>query len=77
MARLKLRNRRKSLSYTQEQVADGVGIARTYYTEIENGNRQASLDVWLRIGAFLDISEGDLVSYMREGLKQGHKKRGA
>jgi transcriptional regulator with XRE-family HTH domain len=69
--RLKLKQQRKSLGFTQEEVAEKAGIGRTYYTEIENGNRSCSLNVWLKIGESLNIPESDLIPYMKEGNKKG------
>lgn len=74
--RKKLRARRKSLGYTQQEVADYVGIVRTYYSEIELGNRNCDIKIWLKIAEFLKIEEADLISYVKEGLK-GAYRRGA
>lgn len=64
--RKRLREKRKSLGYTQAYVAQEAGIGRTYYTEIENGNRMGSLDVWLSIGKVLNIPESEIIAYMKE-----------
>ena len=69
--RLKLKQQRKSLGLTQEEVAEKMGIGRTYYTEIENGNRTGSWNIWLKIGEALEIPESDLTSYMKDGIKKG------
>lgn len=66
MIRSKLRERRLSLGYTQQKVADLVPITRTYYTELENGNRKGSLEIWLLIGKALDIPETELIEYMKD-----------
>ena len=34
--RSKLKSKRKELKYTQQQVADKLGISRSYYSAIEN-----------------------------------------
>lgn len=71
MTRNKLKQRRKALSLTQDEVAKEAGISRTYYTEIENGNRYCTVKIWLRIGEVLKISENELMSYIKEGVKKG------
>lgn len=62
----KLKGKRNELGYTQAYVAQEAGIGRTYYTEIENGNRMGSLDVWLSIGRVLNIPESEIIAHMKE-----------
>lgn len=50
-----LREARKRKNLTHEDVAKANGIARNYYTEIENGTAVPSLPVALRIALFLDV----------------------
>ena len=38
---------RKRNDYSQQDVADCIGISRQYYNAIENGNRQKKMDVTL------------------------------
>lgn len=71
MARQKLKARRASFGYTQQTVADNVGITRTYYTEIENGNRNCALQIWFRIADLLQIPENEIVSYIKDGMVKG------
>lgn len=73
MIRSKLKERRLSLGYTQQYVADFVPIRRTYYTEIENGNRHGNIEIWARIGEILKIPESELVPYIREGTQKGEE----
>lgn len=69
MARQKLKAKRAAFGCTQEEVAYYAGITRTYYTEIENGNRNCSLNIWLKIAELLQIPESELVSYMKDGME--------
>lgn len=71
MARQKLKAKRLAFGLTQEEVAYGAGITRTYYTEIENGNRNCNLQIWLKIAELLQIPESELVSYMKDGMVKG------
>lgn len=49
-----LKERRKLLNYSHQQVAEKVGIERSYYTKIENGLRP-SVKVAQRLGDTLGI----------------------
>ena len=71
MARQKLKSKRASFGHTQQDVADYAGITRTYYTEIENGNRNCTLKIWLKIAELLQIPESELVSYIKDGMAKG------
>ena len=44
-----LKKKRENNGLTQEDVASKVGIQRAYYTMIENGNRNPSVDVAKKI----------------------------
>ena len=52
--RIKLR--RKSLHYTQEQSAEIVGISANSYTRIENAFQRPSLNTLIKIAQHLDLS---------------------
>lgn len=68
--RTKLIKLRKEKELRQREVAEAVGIDRGYYSNIETGKKNGSVDIWLRIGKVLDIPPGELLSYMREGMKE-------
>lgn len=71
MARRNLKNKRKALNLTQQSAAEAVGITRTYYSEIENGNRNCSIRIWLRIAECLEIPKEEIIFYIEEGLQPG------
>lgn len=48
-----LKNIRETKKLTQAEVAEKAGVARAYYTNIENGVRRPSVDVAKRIGQAL------------------------
>jgi len=64
--RSKLKDKRLEKGYTQHEVATKAGIGRTYYVEIENGNRKGSLKLWLSISKALEIPEKELIDYMKQ-----------
>ena len=69
MKRNKLIKLRKEKKLKQREVAEAVDIDRGYYSNIETGKRNGSLDIWLRIGKFLEIPPEELLDYMQEGMK--------
>lgn len=42
---LRIKEKRKSCGYTQEELAEALGISATYLSRIENGRRNLSLDL--------------------------------
>lgn len=54
MARIKLIEARKARGWTQEDVAEHVGISRAYYTNIELGRKTPSLRVAFMIAKALN-----------------------
>lgn len=71
MARTLLKKRRINKGLTQERVAESAGISRAFYTEIEGGSKNCSMEKWLKIAACLDIPESKLIAYISEGIKKG------
>ena len=71
MERIKLKERRKALNLTQQQVADEIGMDRSYYVKIENGQRGCKMETWLKIADVLKIPENELIPYITEGIKKG------
>ena len=52
----RIKERRKSLNYTQEQLAERVGISVSSYTRIENAFQKPALDTIIKISQCLKIS---------------------
>ena len=46
---------REASGQTQEQFADMIGINRSYFSQIENGKKNPSLNVLVRIASGLDV----------------------
>ena len=51
-----LRDRRKELKMTQQQLADRVGKKRTYITNVERGETDMQLSSFVRISSALGMS---------------------
>ncbi len=50
-----IRDRRLELGYTQQQLAERVGVARQWIVKVENGKARAELDPLLRTLFQLDL----------------------
>ena len=57
----RIKERRKSLKYTQEQIAELLGIGANSYTRIENAFQKPRLDTLIKISQNLKISLDYLV----------------
>lgn len=51
---------RNAANYTQEYVADRIGISRQKYARIENGTNNITLEVLSRIAKVLDVQVNDI-----------------
>ena len=58
--RVKLKEIRLSKNMTQDEIAEKIGINRSYYTNIERGNRNPSFLVALKIKNVLGIKDDDI-----------------
>jgi len=58
-----LRFWRKFKGYSQEDIANHIGISRTYYTNLERGHAGVPLDTYQKIADFLGIYIDDILSY--------------
>ena len=54
--KLRLRELRKSRKLTQAMVADGVNCSVAAYSRYENGSRQPSLDMVMKLADFFGVS---------------------
>lgn len=54
-----LKERRKELRLTQEDVASGAGVDRPFVTLIESARKQPTISVLWRLSVALDLSPAD------------------
>ncbi len=57
---------RNAGNYTQEQMADQIGISRQKYARIENGSNSITLDILVKIAEVLNVSVGDITRVLDE-----------
>jgi transcriptional regulator with XRE-family HTH domain len=55
-----LKKRRRELGFTQEDVADALGIVARHYQKIEAGTMNVTLETLARLSAALDVQIRDL-----------------
>ena len=61
----KLKSLRKKYGYTQEQLADKLGVAKSTISMYENGNREPDFEMLEAIADVFNVSLGDLVDGAR------------
>ena len=63
-----LRICRQEKGLTQEQLSEWVDVVRSFICSLENGKRQPSLQMVLKLAAALGVRPGDLVNAMADRL---------
>ena len=53
--RSKLKSKRKEMKYTQQQVADKLGISRSYYSDIENKKKMPNGSILFKLNEVLPL----------------------
>ena len=62
----RIRALRNSKGYTQEQLADQIGVSRQKYARLENGINSITLDTLAKIARVLGVSVGDITRVLEE-----------
>lgn len=57
---------RNAENFTQEQIADKIGVSRQKYARIENGANNITLDVLTKIAGVLEVSVADITKVLDE-----------
>ncbi|MGQ0799253.1 MAG: helix-turn-helix domain-containing protein [Pseudomarimonas sp.] len=56
-----MRSRRTALGYSQDSFADAIGMHRAYYSAIERGERNLTLQTMARVAEGLDVKPSELL----------------
>ena len=64
----KLQHLRSKRGYTQEQIAERVGISTSFYANIERGNKGMSIFVLIELAEAFDVSVDYLLNVEKEGI---------
>lgn len=62
----RIKTLRNARCFTQEQIADEIGISRQKYARIENGTNNITLEVLSRIANVLEVPVGDITRVLDE-----------
>lgn len=62
----RIKTLRSAANYTQEQIADQIGISRQKYARIESGTNNITLDVLAKIASVLNVQVGDITRVLDE-----------
>lgn len=62
----RIRALRTAKNYTQDQLAERLGISRQKYACIENGANSITLDILTKIANVLDVAVGDITRVLDE-----------
>jgi transcriptional regulator with XRE-family HTH domain len=72
-----LRRLRKGLGVSQEELAFGAELDRTYVSSVERGHRNISIDNIFRLAYALQCDPRDLLAPDQEGRERGARARPA
>ena len=62
----RLRALRSAKGFTQEQIADKIGVSRQKYARIENGVNNITLEILSQVAQILDVTVGDITRVLEE-----------
>ena len=65
---------RTAKNYTQEQVADYLGISRQKYARVENGTNSITLDILAKIAEMLDVNVSDITRVLDEAPEIAYRE---
>ena len=57
----RLKECRLSKGYSIQKVSDAIGICRNYYFQLENGDKTPSLDTFILLANYLDVTSDELL----------------
>lgn len=70
-----LRRYRDAAGLSQQQLADSVGIAKSYISSLELGYRAPNLNLLVKIAGALNIRPGELVEAMVEDAEKEMRQK--
>lgn len=69
----RIKELRNAGNFTQEQIADKIGVSRQKYARIEKGANNISLDVLTKIAEVLKVSVADITRVLDEPLAGAYR----
>lgn len=58
----RIKRARKSKGYTQEKLAEKLGVSIVYVSQIENGKTKLNLEMLMRLAGLLDADPGSILT---------------
>lgn len=58
----RIRNKRKAMGWTQEQLAEAIGVSTSFIGHIERGSRKSSIDTLVELANVMDVSADFLLA---------------
>lgn len=62
----RIKSLRIAKNYTQEQVADQIGVSRQKYARIESGTNSITLEVLVKVAEVLDVTVADITKVLNQ-----------
>ena len=62
----RIKELRNAKNFTQEQVADRIGVSRQKYARIEKGVNSITLDILSKVAEVLGVTVGDITKVLDE-----------
>lgn len=62
----RIKDLRTIKNFTQEQIADQIGVSRQKYARIENGANSVTLEILSKIAKVLEVQVGDITKVLDE-----------
>ena len=62
----RIKTLRMAKNFTQEQLADRIGVSRQKYARLENGVGSITLDILSKVAEVLDVTVGDITRVLDE-----------
>ena len=66
-----IRKRRQALGWTQEQLAEAIGVSTSFIGHIERATRKASIDTLVELANAMDVSADFLLSTNLNSVTRG------
>ena len=69
----RIKSLRKAANFTQEEIANEIGISRQKYARIENGVNSITLDILMKIADVLGVTAADITRVLDETPSVEHR----
>ena len=69
-----MRLQRLKIGLKQTEVAEAAGISKSYYSDIERGNRQKNIDITMlaKLAVPLRLTISDMIEFEERGKENGN-----